>query len=242
MRPYSHGTYSSGKKQENALFLCPETAVKWCDGCVFLCIHHQSSCFFCIFFISLPLVQEDAEPRAKPPVWDESLRQPSVRVHLQHLPRWALSHIFTHTESHTLYHALNHHMPYHIYTWQRVWGYSKHVPSNGETRSLSKKTNGSRFRRLQQEETHPVTLTLLFPTPSYTLPRKQHTHTHTHTHVSSLWLALWSLWVNPQLKTVLNRLIIFFSFVNMSCQEWQWPASVRTNRWGAKSHRRARRD
>ncbi len=32
------------------------------------------------------------------------------------------------------------------------------------------------FRRLWWEETRPVTLALLFPTPSHTLPRKQYTH------------------------------------------------------------------
>lgn len=46
------------------------------------------------------IVQEDAEPRAKPPIRNESLRQPSVRVHLQHFPRWALQHIHT-DNSHT---------------------------------------------------------------------------------------------------------------------------------------------
>lgn len=51
--------------------------------------------FFFSFFFS-PSVQEDAEPGAKPPVWDESLRQSSVRVHLQHLPWWALQDIFRH--------------------------------------------------------------------------------------------------------------------------------------------------
>lgn len=46
-----------------------------------------------VFCISVLTVQEDAEQGVKSPVWDESLRQPSVRVHLQHLPRWALQYI-----------------------------------------------------------------------------------------------------------------------------------------------------
>ncbi len=44
----------------------------------------------------------------------------------------------------------------------------------------SKKPNSSLYRRLWQDETRPVTLTLLFPTPSHTLPRKQYTPTQAH--------------------------------------------------------------
>ena len=46
------------------------------------------------------IVQEDAKPRAEPPIRNESLWQPSVRVHLQHFPRWALQHVRT-GNSHT---------------------------------------------------------------------------------------------------------------------------------------------
>lgn len=52
------------------------------------------------FSMFMLIVQEDAEPRAKPPIRNESLRQPSLRVHLQHFPRWALQHIHT-DNSHT---------------------------------------------------------------------------------------------------------------------------------------------
>lgn len=89
------------------------------------------------FFISMLTVQEDAEPGAKSPVWNESLRQPSVRVHLQHLPRWALQHIFTYKypQTHTHIEVLYHHMSHHIYMLQRLWGFPKHMLSSGETHS-----------------------------------------------------------------------------------------------------------
>lgn len=118
----------------NALFLCSETAVKLYHGCVFPFTDHLT---WSILFISMLTVQEDAEPGAKSPVWNESLRQPSVRVHLQHLPRWALQHIFTYKylQTHTHIEVLYHHRSHHIYMRQRLWGYPKHVLSSGETRS-----------------------------------------------------------------------------------------------------------
>lgn len=49
----------------NASFLCVETAVKLMNECVCFCKGHLT---LCMFFISLPPVQKDAEPGAKPPV------------------------------------------------------------------------------------------------------------------------------------------------------------------------------
>lgn len=45
-------------------------------------------CNFCDSLLSaLPSVQEDVEQGAVPFVRDESLREPSVRIHLHYLPR-----------------------------------------------------------------------------------------------------------------------------------------------------------
>lgn len=51
------------------------------------CVHLGRDSIKMPFSCALPpAVQEDAEPGAHPPVRDEPLRQPSVRVHFQHFP------------------------------------------------------------------------------------------------------------------------------------------------------------
>lgn len=121
-----------GKITGNALFLGSETMVKWYNECLFPWKDHLTWRFFLFFFFSMFTVQEDAEPGAQSLVWDESLRQPSVRVHLQHLPRWAVRHIFTNKCQHIHTHW-SIRMPYHICMWQRLRGYPKHLLNSWET-------------------------------------------------------------------------------------------------------------